>query len=167
MLYEIDLENCDAVHSTDYKYAKDKGKKCGFSRRMTMPWSKTMAEPGLYGAFFTSQRHKNNPRPGQNLVLKMDWTQANFSTKQPKTGQHRAFFSLKEIRNTPRPGQNLVLKIDWTRANFSTKQHKTGAKLRTQNRLDWSTADHSAQNNPRPGQNKILGIDWTRENFST
>ena len=29
---------------------------------------------------FTSQK-KTNPRPGQNLVLKIDWTRANFSTK--------------------------------------------------------------------------------------
>ena len=107
-----------------------------------MPRSKTVAEPGLYGAFFTSQRHKNNPRPGQILV------QNNL-----RPGQHRTFFSLKEIRNNPRSGQNLVLKIDWIGANFSIKQRKTGAKLRTQNRLDRPTADQLAQNNPRPGQN--------------
>ena len=100
--------------------------------------------------------------PGQNLVLKIDWTRANFSTKRPKTGAapglHRAFFCLKEIRSNPRPGQNLVLKIDWTRAKFSTKQPKTGAKLNTQNRLDRPTEDQFAQNNLRPRQNKILRI---------
>ena len=48
-----------------------------------MPRSKTGAGPGLNGALFTSHtlKIKNNPRPEQNLVLKIDWTGANFSTK--------------------------------------------------------------------------------------
>ena len=49
-----------------------------------MPRSKTGAGPGLNGAF-SPKKVKSNPRPGQNLVLKIDWTGANFSTKQPKT----------------------------------------------------------------------------------
>ena len=96
-----------------------------------MPRSKTGAGPGLNGAFFTS---KKPPRPGQNLVLKIDWIGAG-------PGLHGAFFCLKEIRNNPIPGQNLVLNIDWTGANFSTKQPKTGANLNAQNRLDRPTAD--------------------------
>ena len=45
------------------------------------------------GAFFTSQRHKNNPKPGKNLFLKIDQTGAaqgiflsQRNKKQPKTG---------------------------------------------------------------------------------
>ena len=33
-----------------------------------------------WGIFHLS-KNKNNPRLGQNLVLKLDWTGANFSTK--------------------------------------------------------------------------------------
>ena len=51
-----------------------------------MPQSKTGAGPGLNGAFFSLKEIRNNPRPGQDLVLKIDWTGANFNTKQPKTG---------------------------------------------------------------------------------
>ena len=97
-----------------------------------------------------SSKNRLDHGPGQILV------QNNL-----RPGQHRAFFSLKEIRNNPGWGQNLVLKIDWTRAYFgpgqilAQKQRKTGAKLRTQNRLDRSTADQLAQNNPRPGQNNV------------
>ena len=43
-----------------------------------MPWSKTRAGSGLNEAF----KIKNNPRPGQNLVLKIDWTGAYFGPGQ-------------------------------------------------------------------------------------
>ena len=42
--------------------------------------------PGLHRAFFSLKEIRNNPRRGQNLVLKIDWTGANFSTKQRQTG---------------------------------------------------------------------------------
>ena len=45
-----------------------------------MPQSKTGAGPGLNRAFFTSQK-KNNPRLGQNLALKIDWTRGKFKYK--------------------------------------------------------------------------------------
>ena len=49
--------------------------------------------PGLDGEFFTSQ--KNNPRPVQNSVLKIDWTRAYFEPGQmlaqnnPRLGRDR------------------------------------------------------------------------------
>ena len=43
-----------------------------------MPRSKTGAGPGRNGAFVTS---KKTARPGQNLVLNIDWTGAKFSSK--------------------------------------------------------------------------------------
>ena len=55
-------------------------------RRVTMPLSKTGAGPGLNGDLSPLKKIKNNPRPGQNLVLKIDWTGADFSTKQRRTG---------------------------------------------------------------------------------
>ena len=48
------------------------GKTCKRGR-VTMPRSKTGAGPELNGAFFPSQKIKNIPRPGQNLVLKIKW----------------------------------------------------------------------------------------------
>ena len=59
-----------------------------------MSQSKTGAGPVLNGAFFTFQKIKNNPRPGQNLVLKIDWSGAYFGLGQilaqnnPKLGQN-------------------------------------------------------------------------------
>ena len=39
-----------------------------------MPRSWTGSGPGVNWAFFTSQKIKNDPIPGQNVVLKIDWT---------------------------------------------------------------------------------------------
>ena len=47
-----------------------------------MPRSKTGAGTGaVRGIFHVSKKKKNNPRPGQNSVLRIYWTGANFSTK--------------------------------------------------------------------------------------
>ena len=50
-----------------------------------MPRSKTEARPGqdrgCTGHFSPLKKMKNNPRPGQNLVLKIDLTGEDFSTK--------------------------------------------------------------------------------------
>ena len=102
-----------------------------------MPRSKTGAGPGLNGAFSPPKKIKTNPRPGQNLVLKIDWTGAN-KTQDPAQDQgctgHFISQTVKEIRNNPRLGQNSVLKIDWTGAYFGLGQIL-------------------AQNNPKLGQN--------------
>ena len=47
-------------------------------RRVMMARSRTRAK---WDIFTSQKRQKTNPRPGQNLVLKIDWTRANFSTK--------------------------------------------------------------------------------------
>ena len=94
------------------------------------------------GHFSPLKKIKNNPRPGQNLVLKIDWTGAYFGPGQivvqnnPRPGQDRGymghFLPLKDIKiiqvlsqrnkkprpgqnlnKKPTPGQNLVLKIEW------------------------------------------------------
>ena len=54
-----------------------------------MPRSKTGAGPRLNRTFFTSQKINNNLRLWQNLVLKVDWTGANFSKNNPRPGQHQ------------------------------------------------------------------------------
>ena len=46
----------------------------------------TGAAPGLHRALFSLKEITNNPRPRQNLVLEIDWTGANFCTKQRQTG---------------------------------------------------------------------------------
>ena len=101
-------------------------------RRVMLPRSKIAAGPGLNRAFFTSQKiikkKKNNPRPGQSLVLNIDWTGRCIWPGQilekdnPGPGLCIAFFiSQKHIIN-PRPGQNLLLKIDWIGTYFEPEQ---------------------------------------------
>ena len=88
-----------------------------------MDRGRTGAERGI----FHLSKNKNNPRPGQNLVLKIDWIGAYFSTKQCQTGaklntQNRLDRRTADqlAQNNPRPRQNKILRINWTGANFST-----------------------------------------------
>ena len=77
---------------------------------------------------FSPKEIRNNPRLGQNLVPKIDWTGANFSsTKQPKTGaklntQNRLDQSTADqlTQNNPITGHNKILRTDWTGTNFIT-----------------------------------------------
>ena len=72
---------------------------------------------GCTGHFSPLKKMKNNPRPGHNLVLKIDLTGAYFGLGQilaqnnPRPGQNRGctghFSTLEEIKNNLRPGQNL------------------------------------------------------------
>ena len=43
-----------------------------------MPQSKTGAVQGIFSPL---KKIKNNPRPGQNLALKIDWTKGKFKYK--------------------------------------------------------------------------------------
>ena len=64
--------------------------------------------------------------PGQNLVLRIDWTRANFSTKH-QTGaklntQNRLGRPTTDqlAQNNQRQRRKKILRIDWTGTNFST-----------------------------------------------
>ena len=77
-------------------------------------------------------------RPGQNSVLKIDWTRAYFERghKITKTGAVRGYFHLSENEKPPKAWAIFILKIDWT-------------------------GEGLAQNNPRLWQNLIIIIYLT------
>ena len=55
-------------------------------------WIGSMAAAQQWHNIWIGSQRQNNMRRGQNLVLKIDWTGANFSTKKPKTGAAQNIF---------------------------------------------------------------------------
>ena len=96
-----------------------------FSTKLPEDWGRTGA---LWGISL-SQRNKNNPRPVQNLALKIDWMGANFSTKQHQTGAKlNTQFYIKGGGSSGQPPTDNFLTINFTPTHYISLEREFNSK---------------------------------------